>query len=87
MKMKAARMLPSAGDAMGGQMKTSGSGQDGGVLRIHVSQVQGVHTYSGLVDRVVERRFLRHVVIGKRGAAGEAFGLSLDPVKAQYGVF
>lgn len=31
------------------------SGQDHGVLGIHVSQVQGVHTYSGPVDRVVER--------------------------------
>lgn len=65
--------------------ETGRSGQDDGVLGVHVSQVQvqvqGVHTYSSLVDGVVERRFLRHVVVGKWRGTGEACGLPLDPVK------
>lgn len=73
------------------------SGQDDGVLGVHVSQVQvqvqvlvqGIHTYSGLVDGVVECRLLCHVVVGKWGRAGEAHGLSLDSVKdiCDIGVF
>lgn len=56
------------------------SGQDRGVQGVHVSQVHGVHTYSGLKDGVVERRFLWHAVVGKWGGAGEVRGLSLDSV-------
>lgn len=60
------------------------SGQDDGVPGVHVSQVQGVHTYSGLVDWVVERWLLCHVVVGKWRRAGEVHGLSLDSVKDTY---
>ena len=60
-----------------------GSGQDNSVLWVHIPEVQGIHTYSSLINGIAKGWLLSHVVIGGQWGGGHVQRFPLQPGKEE----